>query len=378
MSDERFIDQPPEGLEGWREVWRDDRRYRPRAGILARLLRSVSSLLVRASGDSERQRGFNLVALDLISDLRGDLAALREDVRRTHEELTRDLKAVEANLARDLEAHVARMEELVPIAVRRGDALVAAIDRKIEGVAGRLRDLSTPVIGPNAPPSAFRSDFVYRRLEDALRGSESEVREAARHYLRYAREQSPVIDVGCGRGELLALCRDEGIAAKGYDTNERSVADLVGRGLDASVGSIPGCFANVESGSVGTIVAMHVVEHLPSDVLFTLFTEASRALRSGGYLAIETPNAASLVVSATELWKDPTHLGPRHLAALVTLGRETGFEVAESSTGAPFPESDRLQVSPEASDELRSLVGRLNQILYGDQNLRVVLRNRRG
>lgn len=377
MSDERFIDRPPEGLEGWREVWRDDRRYPPRAGLLAQLLRRVSSFLLRGSGDSERQRGFNLVLLDLLSDLRSDLAAAREDARRASEDLARDLKGVEANLARDLEAHVARMEELVPIAVRRGDALVAAVDRKVEGVAARLRDISAPLVGPDAPPSAFRSDFVYRRLEDALRGSEAEVREAARHYLSYLREQSPVIDVGCGRGELLALCHEEGIAAKGFDTNERSVADLVAKGLAASVGSIPGCLATEASGSAGTIVAMHVVEHLPADVIFALFTESARVLRAGGYLVIETPNAESVVVSSTELWKDPTHLGPRHLAALVTLGRETGFDIAESSTGAPFPESDRIQLSPQASDEIRALVARLNEILYGDQNLRVVLRKRR-
>lgn len=360
MSDERFIDRPPEGLEGWREVWRNDWRYPPGAGLLSRLLRAFSSRLLRASGESERQTNFNLVTLDLISDLRGDLAAIRDDLRRAHEE------------------HVARMEELVPIAVRRGDALVAAVDRKIEGVAARVRDLSAPLVGPDAPPSKLRSDFVYRRLEDALRGSEAEVREAARHYLQFVREQPPVIDIGCGRGEMLALCREEGIPARGFDTNERSVADLVARGLDASVGSIPDCLASAGPSSVGTIVAMHVVEHLPADALFALFTEASRALRTGGYLVLETPNAQSVIVSSSELWKDPTHLGPRHMAALVTIGRETGFEVAESSTGAPFPESDRIQASPEASEAVRALVSRLNQILYGDQNLRLVLRKQRG
>ncbi|MGK2859677.1 MAG: class I SAM-dependent methyltransferase, partial [Thermoanaerobaculia bacterium] len=368
MSDERFIERPPEGLEGWRDVWRDDRRYPPSSGLLARMLRGVWSVLVRASGEAERQRDFNLALLDLLSDLRGDLAAAREDARKVNEDLVRDLKAIETSLARDLEAHVERIEELVPIAVRRGDALVAAVDRKIEGVTARLRDISNPVTGPDAPSSSLRSAFVYRRLEDALRGSEAEVREAARHYLAYLREATPVVDVGCGRGELLALCLDEGIAAKGFDANERSVADIVAKGLDASVGSIPGCLTTMASGSVGTIVAMHVVEHLPADILFSLFTESARVLRDGGYLVIETPNAASLVVSSTELWKDPTHLGPRHLAALVTIGRETGFDVAESSTGAPFPASDQIQCSAEASEETRVLVGNLNKILFGDQN----------
>jgi SAM-dependent methyltransferase len=376
MSDERYIDHPPAGLEGWREVWRDDRRYPPRAGLAARLLRKLSSLLVRAGGDAERQRGFNLVTLDLVDDLRRDLAALRDDLRSAQADLARDLKGVESNLARDLERHVARMEELVPVAVRRGDALVAAVDRKVEGVAARLRDLSAPLVGADAPASGLRSDFVYRRLEDALRGSEAEVREAARHYLGFLRESAPVVDVGCGRGELLALCREAGIEAKGFDTNERSVADLIGRGLDASVGAIPECLSRLAPGSTGAVVAMHVVEHLPADVLLALFTETARALRPGGLLVVETPNASSLVVSATELWKDPTHLGPRHLAALVTIGRESGFDVVEAGTSAPFPESDRIQAAPGASEDLRALVARLNELLYGDQNLRLILRKR--
>lgn len=358
MSDERFIEQPPAGLEGWREVWQADRRYPPRPGIVARLLRKLAAMLLRASGEPVRQRDFNLALLELITDLRTDL------------------KGVEANLARDLAAHVARMDELVPVAVRRGDALVAAVDRKVEGVAARLRDLTNPSAGGPAPVASSRSDFVYRRLEEALRGSEADVLESAKHYLPYLQGGAPVVDVGCGRGELLSLCRAEGIAARGFDTNERSVADLVAKGLDASIGALPGCLSGLDDGSIGTLVAMHVVEHLPADVVFSLFFEAARVVRPGGHFVIETPNAASIVVSATELWKDPTHLGPRHLASLVTLGREAGFDVAEASTGAPFPESDTIQASPEASPEIRQLVARLNQLLFGDQNLRVVLRRR--
>ena len=28
MSDERYVDGAPAGAEGWRDVWREDRRYR--------------------------------------------------------------------------------------------------------------------------------------------------------------------------------------------------------------------------------------------------------------------------------------------------------------------------------------------------------------
>src|SRR5205823_6368597 len=140
-----------------------------------------------------------------------------------------------------------KIRELIPIAVKRNDSLIAALDQKIESVAVRVRDVTNPVV---ASPSAA-SDFLYRRLEDGLRG----VVDLA-DYVALAR--SPVIDLGCGRGEFLVACRAAGIGARGFDTNERSVADLVARGIDATVAGVPGCFANLGDASIGTVVAMHV------------------------------------------------------------------------------------------------------------------------
>jgi 2-polyprenyl-3-methyl-5-hydroxy-6-metoxy-1,4-benzoquinol methylase len=365
MPDEKFIDAPPGGLEGWRTVWSEDRRHPPVGGIVRRVARRLYLLLSGASGEPRRQREFNLAVLDLLEDLRGDLLAIRDDIMG-------DLRSVNADLSHDVREVEARVRQ----GVARGDALISMVDRKIEGVASRIRDLSNPIVGPGAPSTPLRADFHYRRLEDALRGSEGEVRDAARHYLRYARESAPVVDVGCGRGELLALCHEEGIEAIGFDSNERAVADLVARGLDARLGLVPGCFETMPDRSVGTIVAMHVVEHLPFPELYALLTESVRVLKTGGYLAIETPNAESIVSSATEFWKDPTHLGPRHQAALVTLAREIGFDVAELATTAPFPAAEQLQVPDGASDDVAALVERLNRLLYGNQNLRLVLRVR--
>src|SRR5205814_54664 len=143
------------------------------------------------------------------------------------------------------------------------------------------------------------------RLEDALRGTPD-----VAPYVDLAREHQPLFDAGCGRGELLVAARDAGIAASGCDTNERSVADLEARGLDVSLTGIPECFANLANASLGSVAALHVVEHLPVDALFALFREAARTLRSGGVLMIETPNAESLLVGASEFWRDPTHIAP--------------------------------------------------------------------
>ncbi len=260
---------------------------------------------------------------------------------------------------------------MIPISARRNDALIAALDQKIETLAVRMRDATNPVVASSPSSPARANDLTYRRLEDGLRGSAAEIRDAMRHYADLAAKHQPAIDVGCGRGEFLELCREAKIEARGFDTNERSVADLKKRGFDVALAGIPGCFSSIAAGSIGSLLAAHVVEHLPVDDLFALFREAARVLRQGGLLMIETPNAESLLVSASEFWRDPTHLAPRHPAALTLLGREHGFDVVEVRAVHPFPEGTRL---PAGDSSTQAIVELLNDRLFGAQDLRVVLR----
>lgn len=350
MSDGDYIDSPPEGIEGWRKVWQERKSYRGR--LAPGIFRSVEAIFERLLHPHvARQRDFNIVLLDLLRDVKQDVAALRDDYRKDLEQLRNEIR---------------RLNELVPVASKRNDALLMAVDQKIEALSARLRDVTTPLMTPAAGGS-LRDDFVYRRFEEAMRGDEASVRASVTPYADLAQSNQPVIDIGCGRGEFLELCRERGIEARGYDTNERSVADLMARGLKVERLGIPDCFAQHPGGSLGAVFASHVVEHLPFDVLLDFFTGAARVLRRSGLLMIETPNASSLTVAASEFWRDPTHLAPRPLAALVVLARETGFDVAEAKTVHPFDEARRLKGTDEATR-------RLDEILFGDQDLRLVLR----
>src|SRR5216684_2226256 len=281
MSDD-FVDAPPAGADAWRELWERDRRYHPRPSKHEWLLSRLRRLFRRAiEPDAERQKNYNVALLDLLGDIRADIASLRGDLKNDIAAVQSDVRAADEALA----GNVAKIRELIPVAAKRNDALIAALDQKIETLAVRIRDVVNPIV----PPS---SDFIYRRLEDGLRGSEHEVRGSLAPYAELARAHPPLLDVGCGRGELLDLCRD--MDARGCDTNERSVADLKQRGFDVALAGVPDCFANVADGSLGSIAALHVVEHLPVEALFALFAEAARTLRAGGLMMIETPNAESL------------------------------------------------------------------------------------
>lgn len=348
MSDESHIETPPAGLEGWREVWQKRLSYRGPGGIRRFLRRFLLRLL---GADFDRQRDFNLAALDLLDGLRGDLIAVREHLHQ----------------------NLRGLDEGLLTGIRRNDALVTVLDQKIEGLSARIRDLSTPLLTGAATSLSFRDDYLYRRFEDAARGTSGELGDSARELLPLFREHAPLLDVGCGRGEILELCREAGIEASGIDVNERSVADLQARGLAAEIGAVPEHLESVEPASVGTVYAAHVVEHLPIEPLLGLLTGSWRVLRPGGILVIETPNAQSLMMSGSEFWKDPSHLAPRHPAALVILGRELGFEVAEMKTMHPFDESMKLTIDSGHPEDLLRLVDRLNELLFAHQDLRLIL-----
>jgi SAM-dependent methyltransferase len=355
-----YVEGPPAGAEGWREVWNTDRRYPPRPSKHEWLLRIVRRIFRRAAEpDQERQNNFNVVLLDLLNDVRTEVTLARRDLLAHAEALQRDLSGA-------ISAESLKLHELVIVAAKRNDALIAALDQKIESVAVRVRDAVNPAVSS--------SDVLYRRLEDSLRGSESHVREDVAHYVRLAADHQPVLDAGCGRGEFLVACKSAGVDARGVDTNERSVADLSARGLAASLAGIPECFAAYADGSLGSVLAMHVVEHLPVDALFALFRESARVLRSGGLLMIETPNAESLLVAATEFWRDPTHIAPRHPAALTVVAREHGFEIAEVRAVHELPEGARIAILPTDAPEVQRVIHAINHRLYAPQDLRLVLR----
>jgi 2-polyprenyl-3-methyl-5-hydroxy-6-metoxy-1,4-benzoquinol methylase len=378
---ERYVDSPPAGADAWREVWKSDVRFQPRASRYEWLLRFFRRLFRRAGEpDSERQKNFNLALLDLLDDARREVVALREDLKT-------DLAAVQLDVRQADEAmavEIARLRELIPVAAKRNDALIAALDQKIESVAARLRDITTPLltsggqaispVGEAGLPIGQAGlpvlhDFLYRRLEDALRGT---VEVAP--YVELARDRQPILDIGCGRGEFLQACRDAGLEARGFDVNERSVADLRKRGLDVTLAGIPECFEGIRHGSVGSVVAMHVVEHLPVEHLFALFAQAARVVRPGGLFMIETPNAESIAVSASEFWRDPTHLAPRHPAALTLLAREHGFSIDEIRPIHPLPEGNHIVVGDDATATVRRVAAFINERVFGPQDLRLILR----
>src|SRR5262245_40863899 len=107
----------------------------------------------------------------------------------------------------------------------------------------------------------------YFGFEARMRGSTAAVRERQRPYVDDFRDSAPVLDVGCGRGEFLALLRDAGVDARGIDADADMVAYARGEGLEVEQADALAYLEALSDGSLGGIFAAQVVEHLPPGTL---------------------------------------------------------------------------------------------------------------
>jgi 2-polyprenyl-3-methyl-5-hydroxy-6-metoxy-1,4-benzoquinol methylase len=296
----------------------------------------------------------------------------------------------------ELRTVVDRMEQL-------GQAIAPATG--LEGVAVRFSELrervnaldrrlrqgadSPPVPSPApgtttvegatvAPPSAPIDRFDYVGFEARFRGESGSILAAQKdRYLALLAAHSPVLDIGCGRGELLEVLGAEGVAAVGVDLNAEMVAEARGRGLDAHRADAVEWLRRQPERSLGSIISVHVVEHLELGPLIELLELAASRLVPGGILVAETPNPASLIVLGNSYILDPTHVRPLHPSLLTFLCERAGFRHVRLEFYAPaeayhLPRLDLTADSPPWATATDEAFARLNDVLFGPQEYAVV------
>jgi len=134
-----------------------------------------------------------------------------------------------------------------------------------------------------------------------------------------------ILDLGCGRGDLLCQLRAFGWRAEGVEIDPIAAAVAQRKGFKIGVGSLhdqhfPDCWFDA-------VVMSHVIEHVTRPL--ELLTEVYRILQPGHPLIIATPNAGSLghrMLGSRWPFLDP----PRHVqlftaAALESLARAARF-----------------------------------------------------
>jgi SAM-dependent methyltransferase len=240
------------------------------------------------------------------------------------------------------------------------------LDRLRESsIPEKINDISRQPAPSNAPTHSIVSDDLYVAIEDRFRGDPHEIGDRQSQYLPYIESvvtpEKPLLDLGCGRGEWLKLLRDNGIAAKGVDSNQICVNECAEQGLNTEYSDLESYLNSLPEGSLGAITMFQVLEHLPFDVLLKTLRLILRALTPGGIFIGEVPNSETLGVGATTFWIDPTHQRPLFPGLLTFLTEEIGFTKSEGIYSTPLkPEPDVTSLPVDIQEPFLSMFRQIN------------------
>jgi O-antigen chain-terminating methyltransferase len=382
---EEVLAELPAQRQSLNELWR---AAAPPGGLLApRVWEAVAPAL-------KRQEHWNATVVQILNGVLEEGARFCADVRQlasalvgyaqrveplmdSHDRMASALATTRSELI--LEAFDRRLESLG----RRLEGLLALRDR-VEALSAELRAVrgalagATPAQAAEVAPAA--ADGAYVAFENRFRGSPEDVAERLADYVALFRDQAPVLDLGCGRGEFLALLKQAGVAARGVEMNAQMVEECRGRGLEVARGDLVAFLRNEPDGSLGGVFAAQVAEHLPPAVLQALLAEAFRALRPGGLLALETPNPRSVYAFLEVYNRDLSHERPLHPETLLFLAAVAGFADVRIEYRTPVEAGSQLQPIPveglpeRAAGLLNENVARLNALLFGHQEYLLLAR----
>jgi O-antigen chain-terminating methyltransferase len=190
-----------------------------------------------------------------------------------------------------------------------------------------------------APASAGLAAIDWLRFADRFRGSEESVKQRQQIYAERFAGQSGVLDLGCGRGEMLEVLREAGISARGVDLHEESLALCAAKGLEVEKADLFQYLDSLPDSSLGGVICAQVVEHLPPERLPDLVRLIHAKLRRDALVAIETPNPECLAIFATHFFLDPTHQRPVPAPLLSFYLEEAGFGAIEIARLSPAVDS---------------------------------------
>jgi O-antigen chain-terminating methyltransferase len=168
----------------------------------------------------------------------------------------------------------------------------------------------------NVPRVDHSLDELYWVFENQFRGPRELIKQRLQVYLPYIQkcgaglEFSPVLDLGCGRGEWLELLQENDLVSQGVDINTVMIALCQRRRLPVLERDILSFLRNTPDVSFGAVTGFHIIEHMSFEDRLIFFRECLRILQPGGIGIFETPNPANLRVGANYFYFDPSHLRP--------------------------------------------------------------------
>ena len=307
-----------------------------------RLHRSVGKIVARQTqGILEQVQEFADVVREALSKIAD---ALEDPYGHVHTDMVGQLDAVWERLA---------TWERGPV---DSAAAVADLRRRIEALEGAEQ------------ARKFSPTYTADAFESAFRGSAEDLKGRYRELALQFAGHSPVLDVGCGRGEFMELLKGLGVEARGVEIDGVLVEEGRTAGFDIERADAITHLASLQDGTLGGIVLLQVIEHLTPQQVIDLVAISRHKLRPGGIMVVETVNPQSLYTFAHSFYLDPTHGNPVHPAYLKFLFEQAGWNDVRIEWRSPPPDDDVLRDEPDWSETAQANVARLNQLLFAPQD----------
>jgi SAM-dependent methyltransferase len=320
---------------------------------------------------------------ELIRKIDVDVARCIERIERVQDDVRAEIERLRSIVPEGEQARVTILAERVNEQHHTIKVLDSVV-RGLEGIVARfpVKSRITEASVQNSSGETS-SGYSYLLLENRFRGSEAEIADRVGRYVEFFRGSLlPVLEVGPGRGELLTLLREAGVRSYGVDLDQSMVETSLNRGLEVLYGDGIAHLRSLDDRSLGGLVAIQVVEHLPREVLEEFCRLAAQKVVARGKIIFETINPQSLMALSSNYFRDPTHVFPQHPDTLRYTMELSGLTQCAVQYLSPVPVEAQLQelpsfefLSPQgvsAVQHLNQVIQQLNKLIYGYQDFCVV------
>ena len=103
----------------------------------------------------------------------------------------------------------------------------------------------------------------------------------------------PVVDIGCGQGDLVRLLQADGFDAEGIDISPEQTAMAQAAGITGVHQGDCRAILAAHPAHFAAITATDLLEHFTKPEVLTTFDDVAAALRPGGVFVARVPNAVS-------------------------------------------------------------------------------------
>ena len=255
----------------------------------------------------------------------------------------------------EIRRQIARLKMQLVTAMERTNRVRRELTGVLEELAGQSEMLGQTALQSDVRPLAKEltsildrlgavgtagADIDYVEFQDRFRGDTDDLRASQERYLRHFQPSSVagrIVDIGCGRGEMLSLLAEAGHEVMGVDTDPDMVEACNARGLPAVVDDGSHFLSRIDDDTLKGIFCAQVVEHLITPELERLIVLSREKLQPGGILVVETINPRSSYALGNHFYADTSHVRPVHPETLRYICEQAGFTSVDLEERSPHP-----------------------------------------